>query len=46
MTNLVLARDPAAKRQLQMLFCAKAKRQLQSAQPGRKSTTRYGESYK
>ncbi|MCL1697877.1 MULTISPECIES: hypothetical protein [unclassified Lysinibacillus] len=30
-----------AKRQLQCFICAKAKRQRQSAQPERKSTTRY-----
>ncbi|MDM5246403.1 hypothetical protein [Lysinibacillus sp. G4S2] len=32
-----------AKRQRQMFSVAKAKRQLQSAQPERKSTPRYGE---
>ncbi|MDD1502070.1 hypothetical protein PVA17_04705 [Lysinibacillus sp. CNPSo 3705] len=55
MTNIVLARDPTAKRQQQMFFCAKAKRQQQmffcakakrqqqSAQSERKSTTLYGD---
>jgi len=32
-----------AKRQQQCFICAKAKRQQQSAQPERKSTTRYGD---
>ncbi|MGE7912794.1 hypothetical protein [Lysinibacillus xylanilyticus] len=32
-----------AKRQQQCFNCAKAKRQQQSAQPERKSTTRYGD---
>ncbi|MGE8001107.1 hypothetical protein ACQKOF_21075 [Lysinibacillus sp. NPDC093190] len=35
-----------AKRQQQSFICAKAKRQQQSAQPERKSTSRYGEGTK
>jgi len=47
MTNIVLARDPAAKRLIgrpqEALLCAKAKRQQQSAQSERKSTSHFAD---